>query len=131
MPIINKGVETVWGDVETSDSADEGDIIINGKKIADAEWFHSGARGDMYRGFGYPHSVKTKLLANEATAYDTLDIHYAYVGPNEGAQKSEKTITVAGTSAQLTALKDALGEIGIPGFTDATTGTDVLPASAE
>ena len=114
MPIINKGVETVWGDVETSNSSDDGDIIINGKKIADAEWFHSGARGDMYRGFGYPHSVKTKLLADEDTAYDTLDIHYAYVGPNEGAQKSEKTITIAypvGTT--ITTLTTALSTAGI------------------
>jgi hypothetical protein len=27
--------------------------------------------------------------------YDVYDIHYAYVGPNESVQKSEKDITIA------------------------------------
>ena len=26
--------------------------------------------------------------------YNTIDIHYAYVGPNEAVQKSEKDITI-------------------------------------
>ena len=128
---INDGsIETTeWATISEASAVNSS--YKNGYLIADMEWFYVGARGDMYRGFGHPYGVKTKLVADTAVAYDTIDIHYAYVGPNEGAQKSEKTITVAGTSAQLTALKDALGEIGIPGFTDATTGTDVLPASAE
>ena len=136
-PVVDGGIETKdWAKLGTDGKGTKTVATTvaaksNGKMISDLEWFHVGARGDYYRGFGHPHGVKTKLVANVDTAYDTVDIHYAYVGPNEGAQKSEKTITVAGTSAQLTALKDALGEIGIPGFTDATTGTDVLPASAE
>ena len=128
---INDGsVETTeWATI--SETSDVNSSYKNGYLIADMEWFYVGARGDMYRGFGHPHGVKTKLVADPNASYDTIDIHYAYVGPNEGSQKSEKTITVAGTAEQLTAVKDALGEIGIPGFTDATTGTDVLPASAE
>jgi hypothetical protein len=120
---------TEWATISETPATDSS--YQNGYLIADMEWFYAGARGDYYRGFGHPYGVKTKLVADASVAYDTIDIHYAYVGPNEGAQKSEKTITVAGTSAQLTALKDALAEIGIPGFTDATPGTDVLPASAE
>jgi hypothetical protein len=59
----------------------------------------------MYRGFGHPYGVKTKLVADASVAYDTIDIHYAYVGPNEGAQKSEKTITiVCADKAQLNTL---------------------------
>lgn len=82
--------------------------VNNGKKIADMEWFHIGARGDMYRGFGHPHGVKTKLVTDASKSYDTLDIHYAYVGPNEGSQKSEKTITIAAEPSIMTALKSKL-----------------------
>ena len=98
-----------WASVENNqDSAIK---VSNAKKIADMEWFYAGARGDMYRGFGHPYGVKTKLVANPelADGYNTIDIHYAYVGPNEGAQKSEKTITIAGTSLSsvITALESA------------------------
>ena len=99
---------TEWASVASSEAVSG----TNGKKIADMEWFYSGARGDMYRGYGHPNGVKTKLVANAASDYDTVDIHYAYVGPNEGAQKSEKTITFAGTSTTLKAVTDALAAIG-------------------
>ena len=105
MAITEEGVETTeWATL----SDVEGAIVYNDKKIADMEWFHTGARGDMYRGFGYPYGVKTKLLATSTeTGYDTLDIHYAYVGPNEGVQKSEKTITIAAPAGE-SALIDAV-----------------------
>ena len=33
-------------------------------------------------------------LVDPTKEYHSLDIHYAYVGPNEGPQKSEKTLTI-------------------------------------
>lgn len=103
---------------------------VSGIKVADMEWFHIGARGDMYRGFGHPHGVRTETLSNPKAAYDIIDIHYAYVGPNEGAQKSEKTITIA-VPAGNKDVTDALAEAGIPGFADSNPNTSVLPASEE
>lgn len=85
----------------------------NGPIIADMEWFHIGARGDMYRNFGHPYSVKTKTSADPTKNYDTLDIHYAYVGPNEGAQKSEKTITIAVDSSANTVINGIISTSGI------------------
>ena len=114
LPIVKDGVEsTAWATVaEKKTVASNVAAGSNGKMIADLEWFHVGARGDYYRGFGHPHGVKTELVADPSVSYDTIDIHYAYVGPNEGAQKSEKTITIAGTTSQLTAVLDALLELG-------------------
>ena len=94
-----------WAKVTVSE---DGGAVNNGKKIADMEWFHIGARGDMYRGFGHPYGVRTTLSADASKSYDTLDIHYAYVGPNEGSQKSEKTITIAAEPSVMTAVKAKL-----------------------
>lgn len=107
-PIVKDGVETDWATIKTEDS---GAKLTNGKKIADLEWFHTGARGDMYRGFGHPYGVKTELLVDSTKDYDTLDIHYAYVGPNEGVQKSEKTITII---AEPTVMSSLLAEGVLP-----------------
>jgi hypothetical protein len=109
------------------------DLTVNGKLIADMEWFYVGARGDMYRGFGHPYGVKTELVADITKDYDTIDIHYAYVGPNEGAQKSEKTITLAGTYDNLQKVCDLMIELGFKmrGKTDSASNTPVFPASAE
>ena len=125
MPLSNDSTD--WATISKPTYSD---LAVNGKLIADMEWFYSGARGDMYRGFGHPYGVKTKLAANIASDYNTIDIHYAYVGPNEGAQKSEKTITFAGTSGSLKEVEDALAELGISGFGPDSTNT-VFPASAE
>lgn len=107
-PIVKDGVEIDWSTIKTADS---GTNLTNGKKIADLEWFHTGARGDMYRGFGHPHGVKTELLVDPTKNYDTLDIHYSYVGPNEGVQKSEKTITII---AESTVMDDLLLDENLP-----------------
>lgn len=113
-PIIKDGVEVNWTeDIVVAAPEADGTVINNGKKIADLEWFHIGARGDMYRGFGHPYGVKTEILADPSVAYDTIDIHYSYVGPNEGVQKSEKTITIAAPAAVATTIKTALGTAGV------------------
>ena len=53
-----------------------------------------GERGDVYRMVGFPNVIRTKYLVNPDSKYNVIDIHYAYVGPNESVQKSEKDITI-------------------------------------
>lgn len=89
--VISDGDEVKWGTV-TYDKSNT--VRNNGRKIADLEYFCMGERGDQYRNVGWPNSIQTKYLVNPNTAYNILEIHYAYVGPNEGPQKSEKDITI-------------------------------------
>lgn len=91
VPVTVNGDERIWGKVEDTDPAG---TIANGKKIADLEYFCMGERGDMYRGVGYPNNIPTTYLVDPSIEYNVIDIHYAYVGSNESAQKSEKTITL-------------------------------------
>lgn len=81
---------TKWGKVVVS----AGDPIKNGKLMADYEYFHMGERGDQYRMVGFPDYVPTKYLVDPSKEYDTIALHYAYVGSNESVQKSEKDITL-------------------------------------
>lgn len=64
------------------------------KKLADLEYFCMGARGDEYRGVGYPRSINTKYLIDMTATYVVFDIHYFYQGSNEAVQKSEKDLTI-------------------------------------
>ena len=89
--ITVNGDERIWGKVEETDPAG---TIANGKKIADLEYFCMGERGDMYRNIGWPHNIPTTYLVDSTVKYNVIDIHYAYIGSNEGVQKSEKTITL-------------------------------------
>lgn len=81
---------TKWGKVVIS----AGDPIKNGKLMADYEYFHMGERGDQYRMVGFPDYVPTKYLVDPSKEYDTIALHYSYIGSNESVQKSEKDITL-------------------------------------
>ena len=74
--------------------ATNGNAADASKKLADLEYFCLGARGDEYRGMGYPYDLQTKGEVVVSNDYDVIDIHYAYVGANESVQKSEKDITI-------------------------------------
>lgn len=89
--IIANGDERIWGIVKQVASTRS---IPDGHKIADLEYFCMGERGDVYRMVGFPHVIRTKYLVNPDNKYNVIDIHYAYVGPNESVQKSEKDITI-------------------------------------
>ena len=91
VPVELDGTSVLWAKVEKQDSEN---FVQNGKNIADLEYFCMGARGDEYRGMGYPNNIETTYLVDPSKKYDTLDIHYAYVGSNESVQKSEKDITI-------------------------------------
>lgn len=77
-----------WGKVVES----KGNAIKNGKDMADLEYFHMGERGDQYRMVGFPDYVPTTYLVDPTKEYDTITIHYAYVGSNDSCQKSEKDL---------------------------------------
>lgn len=68
--------------------------IPDGHNMADLEYFCVGARGDMYRGMGYPYNLDTTYVADPNATYDTIDIHYYFDDSNEGVQKSEKDLTL-------------------------------------
>ena len=89
--VIYDGDEVVWGVATPGVSAT---TVHNGKKIADLEYFCMGERGDQYRNVGWPNVIHTQYLVDPTQAYDILEIHYAYVGPNEGSQKSEKDLVI-------------------------------------
>lgn len=103
LPITYEGVEVNWGTVTNINPVNK---VGNGKNIADLEYFCMGARGDYYRGMGYPNNIETEYLVDPTKEYDVLDIHYAYTGSNESSQKSEKDITfVAQTGTLITTLE--------------------------
>lgn len=89
--IVVNGDNRIWGLVEKKASTNS---IPDGHKIADLEYFCMGERGDVYRMMGFPNVIRTKYLVDPDLKYNTIDIHYAYVGPNEAVQKSEKDITI-------------------------------------
>ena len=65
------------------------------KKLAELERFCMGARGDEYRGMGYPRNFDTEyFLTGNDTITDIIDIQYYYQGDNEDIQKSQKTLTI-------------------------------------
>ena len=103
--ILVAGVDEVWGVVTPAHS---GVYVGNGKNIADLEYFCMGERGDQYRNIGWPHVFETTYLVDPASEYSVLDIHYAYVGSNEGVQKSERDITLVGSKADIKTVIEAI-----------------------
>ena len=103
------GEDRLWG-VATVVASNK--TVSNGHLIADLEYFCMGARGDIYRGMGYPNIIKPTYLVDPSAVYDVLDIHYFYTGSNESVQKSEKTITlVAINDNNHTVMNDLIGNI--------------------
>ena len=97
-PITVNGVDTIWGTAKPlASNGDEG-IVENGETIADMEYFYMKERADQYGNIGWPNVVHTEYLVEPEKAYNTIDIHYAYVGSNEAIQKSEKDITIVADS---------------------------------
>lgn len=102
--------EVFWGDVIYSDgqkltggvipsnSVDTANAptttkVKNGKKMADYEYFYMGEKGDQYRQVNWPNYIPTTYLVDPSLEYDTVAIHFAYVGANHSVQKSEQDIT--------------------------------------
>lgn len=109
LTITVDGEDRLWG-VATVVTPKK--TVPDGHLIADLEYFCMGARGDIYRGMGYPNIIKTTYLVDPSAVYDVLDIHYFYTGSNESVQKSEKTITLVavddGSHTAMNALIDVI-----------------------
>lgn len=105
LTITVDGEDRLWG-VATVVAPKK--IVPDGHLIADLEYFCMGARGDIYRGMGYPNIIKTTYLVDPSAAYDVLDIHYSYTGSNESVQKSEKTITLVAVDSSNHAVMNTL-----------------------
>ena len=103
--ILVGGVDEIWG-VATPEPS--GLYVGNGKNIADLEYFCMGERGDHYRNINWPYVIETTYLVDPAEEYSVVDIHYAYVGSNEGVQKSERDITLVGSKADIKAVIAAI-----------------------
>lgn len=112
---------TKWGNVSTS----AGDPIKNGKLMADYEYFYMGERGDQYRMVGFPDYVPTKYLVDPSKEYDTIALHYSYIGSNESVQKSEKDITLivptGGVAALIAKINPLIAASGVT-LADGTAG---------
>ncbi len=109
--ITSNGEDVEWGTVSdyTKDYAVK---VVNGKNIADLEYFLMGERGDQYRGIGFPNNWETEYLVDPSKGYDVVSIHYYTDEANENVQKSEKDITfVCATAAQTTALITAINTV--------------------
>ena len=103
--ILVSGVDEIWG-VATPEPS--GLYVGNGKNIADLEYFCMGERGDQYRNISWPYVIETTYLVDPAEEYSVVDIHYAYVGSNEGVQKSERDITLVGSKADINTVIGAI-----------------------
>ena len=119
LTITVNGEDRLWG---VATVVTPTNTVPDGHLIADLEYFCMGARGDIYRGMGYPNTIKTTYLVDPSAVYDVLDIHYFYTGSNESVQKSEKTITlVAVDDGSHTAMNALIGAINTAsGLTIAT-----------
>ena len=111
-----QGDDVVWGernedgyvDIEYTD-----EVVSDGKKIADLEYFCHGERGDQYRNIGWPNVIPTKYMVDPTKEYDVLDMHYFFSDTGVNVQKSEKDITFVAEKGGLEGLKSALEEVGI------------------
>lgn len=86
---------------------------VNGKLIANLEWFCAGEKGDQYRGIGWPNVVDTKYLVDPTANYDVFDISYYYQGDNEDVQHSSKVITLAVLSSAASSIKSVLSGLTV------------------
>lgn len=98
IPFDNDGEDIYWlsgEDEEHELSSLVRRALSNSKITADYEYFFHGERGDQYRMTGWPDYIHTTYLVdpNWQYGYDYVQLHYCYVGPNEGMQRSEKDIT--------------------------------------
>lgn len=129
---INNGTEdVVWGDVvysnakkttggavptnsiEASGAPSAAGTVVNSKLMADYEYFYMGERGDQYRMVNWPDYIPTTYLVDPTNTYgyDTIGIHYAYVGANHSVQKSEKDITFIVPRASTDSSADSVGAL--------------------
>lgn len=84
--------------------------VGTGKIISNLEWFYNGAKGDVNRGVGYPHtwSTSTKSRASVASNYDILEIVFEEEGDGFNTIKLPKSILIAGVTNGTNDVIDAI-----------------------
>lgn len=85
------GIDVPWGITTTVPS---GVTVLNGKTVADMEYFYMGERGDVYRGVGFPNIIHTAYQADPTIAYNFIELNYFYAGEGLDVQHSDKHITI-------------------------------------
>lgn len=85
--------DLIWGKV-TDQTASNTNVVGNGKKIADLEYFLLGERGDQYRKIGFPNDIETNGMVNPTKTYDVIDIHYAFTDTGVNSYRTEKDLTI-------------------------------------
>lgn len=110
-PIVVDGEEIFDWTTITKDNGAE--VIKNGRKMADLEYFAMGERGDQYRMVGWPNVIRTNYLIDPEKEYDAITIHYAFVDSNEGVQKSERDLMIVGEATDLTSIKTFVEGLGV------------------
>lgn len=111
------------GDLETNDwatvkKAEDKTANDGMKKLADLEYFTAGAKGDEYRGMGYPYNMDYDYMLDGKTEMDVISIHYFYQGANHEVQKSEKDLFIAVPKGDST-IAEAIRAILSPKITSA------------
>ena len=131
--IDSKGVKKTGGvdpvdSIDTTNKPASAGTVENGKLMADYEYFYMGERGDQYRMNGYPNYVPTKYMVDPAQKYDTIGIHYSYIGANHSVQKSEKDLTfIVKPSLTASLLTLIESKTGVTAKVSGTTSVQVAP----
>ena len=134
--VYKDGADQIWGTV-TDVTASNTNVLPNSKKVADMEWFFHKERGDIYGEAGYPNNIDTiyQVDPSNADGYSFVDIHFYFEGNSHNVGKSEKTLTVVGTKANLKKLigsaattgQSASAATGLYAFLE---GTGVTPKTS-
>ena len=118
--------DVIWGKVQfagenkytngtaSSTTISAGGTQVNSKKVADMEWFFHKERGDKYGEMCWPWNVDTVYMVDPANAngYSFVDIHFYFEGNSHNVGKSEKTLTIVGTKANLKTLVGSAATTG-------------------
>ena len=129
--IYTGGADQVWGTV-TDVTASNSNVLPNSKKVADMEYFFHKERGDIYGYQGFPNNIDTVYQVDPANAdgYSFVDIHFYFEGNSHNVGKSEKTLTIVGTKANLKKLLGTATPSSETGLYAFLLGTGVTPKAS-
>ena len=101
--------DIAWGTDTVAASEISGYTTLSAAyEIADLEYFCLGERGDVYRGSMWPNNYEPTYMVNVASNYDLLTVQYFWQGHAENIQKSSRTLQIAGPTAVISALYEAV-----------------------
>ena len=134
VPIEYDGDEVNWatvGDDGKIEITSSDTYVMNGKKIADLEYFCHGERGDQYRNVGFPRVIPTKYMVDPDDEYDVLDIHYSFKDTGVNDYKSEKDITIVSNLGDvISSITSVLEGLDVTVETDSTSSSSTTESAA-